>query len=468
VWFRRDLRVADNPALTWAANTGRPVVPLYILDDDGLDVPGGASRWWLHGSLSVLDQALRSKGSRLIVAQGDPRAVLERLVSETAASALVWNRRYEPRTIAQDRDIMTWGKDAGLEVTSFNAGLLHEPWTIQSGIGSPYRVFTPYLKACLARGHDAPQGAPGGLSSPASWPVSLNIETMGLLLKASDWAQGLRAAWSPGEAEAQARLEAFMEQGLATYAQDRDRPALTGTSGLSPHLHFGEIGPRQVAAAIDLIEPGEGPATFMKELLWREFSHHLLFHNPEMETANLRPAFDAMPWCDAPDDLRRWQRGETGYPLIDAGMRELWTTGWMHNRVRMVVASFLTKHLMIDWRLGADWFLDTLVDADAANNSAGWQWVAGSGADAAPYFRVFNPVAQSRRFDPDGAYLRRWLPELSGLSTKDIHEPWAIPHMALAKAEIALGKDYPQPMIDHGRARQRALDIYARHIQGKR
>lgn len=464
VWFRRDLRLADNPALSWAADTGQPVIPVFVLEAGDCGI-GGASRWWLHGSLSALGKALERLNSRLILRRGPAERIIAALARETKAAAVAWNRLYDPGAIQRDGKIEARCRENGVALRSFNASLLFEPWTVRTAQGSPYRVFTPFWRQCLRLEPDPPGLSSPSPASPASWPASEALESWNLRNHDPDRAAGFRRVWRPGEEGALRKLERFLNDGVSTYREDRDAPGKSGTSMLSPHLHFGEIGPRQIAAALGRLREGEGKSAFMRELGWREFSHHLLFHNPDMGAVNLRSEFDCMPWRDDAEDLRRWQRGRTGYPLVDAGMRELRTTGWMHNRVRMVAASFLTKHLMIDWRLGADWFLDALVDADLANNSAGWQWVAGCGADAAPYFRIFNPVAQSRRFDAGGRYLRTWLPELRRLPDRLMHAPWQAPAAALAEAGLRLGEDYPLPVVDHAEARRRAMDVYRTHVR---
>ena len=461
VWFRRDLRLSDNPAMAWAAGTGQPVIPVFILDEETGDTAvGSASRWWLHGSLRELDAQLRGLGCRLVLRRGPAERELPGLVQECAAAAVAWNRLYDPSATARDRRIKAGLKESGIAARSFNAALLFEPWTVETGGGSPYRVFTPFWRRCLETGFKSPEAPVSGLRQPQRWPRSDTLDDWGLLAH-SETEAGLGRHWSPGESEAGKRLDEFLGGSVGTYHECRDLPAQTGTSRLSPHLHFGEIGPRQVAAAIGLPGQGPGPDAFLRELGWREFSHHLLFHCPNMETENLRTAFDRMPWREDPEGLENWKTGQTGYPLVDAGMRELSATGWMHNRVRMVAASFLTKHLLIDWRAGADWFLETLVDADRANNSAGWQWVAGCGADAAPYHRIFNPVAQSRRFDAAGKYLRSWIPELAQLPDKHIHSPWTAPPEVLDDSGVRLGENYPFPIVDHRAARERALAAYA-------
>jgi deoxyribodipyrimidine photo-lyase len=436
LWFRQDLRLADNPALAAAVARGGPVIPVYVWspEEEGSAAPGAACRWWLHQSLKALDASLRPLGSRLIVRRGPARATLGALAAETGATAVLWNRRYEPAVSARDREVKASLAAAGLAVESFNSALLFEPWELATGSKTPFQVFTPFWRACLSRpAAPAPLRAPAAIAAPVRWPETLPLSSLALE-PAIDWTGGIAAAWTPGEAGAQAALRAFLRGAVEAYPVARDRPAEPGTSRLSPHLHHGELGPRQIRAALDPADPGAG--AYLRELGWREFAHHVLFHFPHTVDRPLRPAFAHFPWADAPAALRAWQRGRTGYPLVDAGMRELWATGWMHNRVRMVVASFLTKHLLLPWQEGARWFWDTLVDADQANNTLGWQWVAGSGADAAPYFRIFNPATQAEKFDPEGRYVRRWVPEL--------------------------GSDrYPAPIVDHAWARSRALAALA-------
>nr|WP_047577101.1 deoxyribodipyrimidine photo-lyase [Methylobacterium sp. ZNC0032] len=472
-WFRNDLRLADNPALAAATEAG-PVLCLYILDTSPDRRPiGGASRWWLSRSLAALDDALARKGGRLVVMAGDPAFLLPRIVAEAGIKLVTWNRRYEAAEIALDRKLKEALTADGIVVSSFNSHLLNEPWQITTKTGQPMKVFTPYWRAARQKGDPcAPTPAPRAISAlplPDSIkPLAVSLGDLGLEPTKPDWAGGLREAWAPGEAGAATRLDEFIGSGLAGYAEARDRPDRAATSRLSPHLHFGEIGPRQVWHALQHARAaGEAAGSerdaekFLSEIGWREFSHHLLFHNPELATRNYDSRFDAFPWQPDHKALRRWQRGQTGIPLVDAGMRELWTTGWMHNRVRMVVASFLIKHLLQDWRAGEAWFWDTLVDADAANNAASWQWVAGSGADASPYFRIFNPVTQGETHDPKGAYVRQWVPELAGLSNKDIHQPWKASEEVLREAGIRIGETYPAPLVDLAFGRQRALDAFA-------
>lgn len=464
VWFRQDLRLADNPALAAACARGGPVLCLYILDELEAWPMGGASRWWLHQSLAALSADLRARGATLILRRGPAQSVLGALAAETAAGAVYWNRCYEPAAIARDTEVKTALKDQGLEVRSFNAALLFEPWEIRTKTGDFYKVFSAFWRACALAGAPAPpQPAPGAIRPPQALPQGDDLTDWGLTPVKPDWAGGLRAAWTPGEAGALERLDAFLGGPVNHYRTDRDRPDRPHTSGLSPHLHFGEIGPRQVWAATRARGGDSTDAEkFLAELGWREFSHHLLFHVPTLPERNLREAFDAFPWLDDPAALDAWRQGRTGYPIVDAGMRQIWTTGWMHNRVRMIVASFLVKDLLLPWQAGEAWFWDTLVDADLAANSASWQWVAGSGADAAPYFRVFNPVLQGEKFDPDGDYVRRWVPELARLPGAWIHKPWLAPPLTLEGAGIRLGTSYPRPIVDHAAARDRALAAFAK------
>lgn len=453
LWFRNDLRLTDNPALVHAVSRNARLLPVYIHDPaaSGEWPMGAASRWWLHHSLKALDDDLRRAGSGLLICEGDTERVLAELVEGTGAEALCWNRRYEPAHIELDQRIKRRFLGQGLAAESFNGTLVNEPWKVLKGDGTPYRVFTPYWKACLkAGGPGDPLPAPDGLP-----PLPPEVQTGGLdrlgLLPTIPWDRGFYQDWTPGEAGALGRLETFVAGPLSDYTERRDRPAEAGTSGLSTHLHFGEISPRQVFAALRAPDP-EGCGPFLRQLYWREFAHQLLFHFPHTTQRPLVAKFEAFPWrTDYRADLERWQQGLTGIPLVDAGMRELWAIGSMHNRVRMVAASFLTKHLLIPWQEGARWFWDTLVDADLANNSMGWQWVAGSGADAAPYFRIFNPATQGERFDPAGEYLRRWLPELRDLPPQRIHQPWK-PGGPPA--------GYPAPLVDLREGRALAMSAY--------
>jgi deoxyribodipyrimidine photo-lyase len=464
VWFRRDLRLADNPALAAAAATGRPIVPLYILDDSAAAWrPGAASRWWLHHSLQALAADLAVRGTPLVLRHGRAAETLARLAAETGARAVYVNRCFEADAMADDDAIAATLAGRRIDLQRSGAALLFEPSAIASKAGTPYKIFSQFWAACLAAPEPpAPQPAPARLVPHQHVIDSEPLASWQLVPRAPDWAGGLRAAWTPGEAGAQARLAAFIDGAIDGYAVNRDRPGVAGTSHLSPHLHFGEIGPRQVWHAIRAaVGPGEDSTRFLAELGWREFSHHTLVHFPRLPDHNLRPAFDRFPWAPDAASLRAWQRGQTGYPIVDAGMRELWRTGWMHNRVRMIVASFLVKHLLQPWQTGAAWFWDTLVDADLANNAANWQWVAGSGTDAAPYFRIFNPVLQGEKFDASGDYIRGNVPALARLPARWIHKPWQAPADVLAAAGVVLGRDYPHPVVDHAAARARALRAFA-------
>ena len=466
VWFRSDLRIADNPALTAAARDGA-VIPVFIHSpgEEAPWAPGGASRWWLHHSLERLARDLRDVGSRLILRVAeDSQGELAALARECGAQRVVWNRRYEPALIARDQEIKTALRACGIAADSFNAALLHEPWEVANKSGDPYQVFTPYWRHCLSQGEpDVPLDAPVALPGPAVWPRSLELERLALLPRI-DWADGMRAAWTPGARGAIEGLERFLEAAFAAYQDRRNRPDLPGTSRLSPHLHFGEIGPRQIWHAARHFAGTHGldaswpHSQFLAEIGWREFAHHLIYHFPHTPVEPLRASFAQFPWRDDAAGLAAWQRGRTGYPIVDAGMRELWQTGWMHNRVRMIAASFLVKDLLQPWNAGAAWFWDTLVDADLAANTLGWQWVTGCGADAAPYFRIFNPSGQGAKFDPEGLYVRRYVPELARLPDQWIHEPWRAPPGILHEAGVRLGVDYPFPIVDHGVARLRALE----------
>jgi deoxyribodipyrimidine photo-lyase len=459
VWHRQDLRVADNPALRAARDHGA-VVPVYIWSphEEGAWAPGGASRWWLHRSLRALHEDLASRGSRLILRRGDALSALRALIAETGATAVFWNRRYEPAIVARDRAVKAALRADGVAAESFNASLLFEPWAIATKTGGPFQVFTPFWNACRAAPPPPPPlPAPKAIAAPPSWPAGEALGDLALEPEI-DWAGGLRDAWEVGAAAAERRLARFVQRGLASYAARRDEIDEDATSRLSPHVHFGEIGPRQIWSKVADADRSDRFAT---EIGWREFAHHLLFHFPQTAERPLRAAFDRFPWRRAPAALRAWQRGRTGYPIVDAAMRCLWTTGWMPNRARMIVASFLTKHLLLPWQEGAAWFWDTLVDADLASNTLGWQWAAGCGADAAPYFRIFNPTLQGEKFDAEGAFVRRWVPELAGLPAKWIHRPSSAPASVLAAAGVSPGREYPRPIVDHAESRERALAAFA-------
>jgi deoxyribodipyrimidine photo-lyase len=468
VLFRHDLRIADNRAVVAAAQSGKPIVAAFVLDEESKDMRpiGGARRWWLHHSLERLSRDLKGIGLRLVLRRGAMAKVARQLAKETRADLVTWNRRYDPPAIEADKTMKAALGEDGVACESFEGHLLHEPWQIRTGAGSPYRVYSPFWRAFVdAVDPRAPLDAPKKVRAHGDLPESEKLDDWHLLPTKPDWAGGLRETWTPGEAGAQERLGQFLDEGLRGYADGRDVPGRENTSRLSPHLCHGEITPFQIWHALGRRD-GRDAEKFRKELGWREFSWHVLFHNPALHEKNFNDDFDAFPWERDDRRLKLWQQGLTGHPIVDAGMRELWHTGWMHNRVRMIAASFLAKDLLIDWRQGEKWFWDTLVDADPANNPASWQWVAGSGADAAPYFRVFNPVLQGRKFDPQGSYVSRHVPELADLPARYLHSPWEAPEEALRKARVKLGTDYPVPAIDHGQARDRALEAY-RSIRGQ-
>jgi deoxyribodipyrimidine photo-lyase len=467
VWFRLDLRLSDSEALHRALAAHRSVIPVFLWapEEEAPWAPGAASRWWLQRSLLELQAALERRGSKLIIRRGPVLESLRKLAQESGARAVFWNRRYEPVVMARDQRVKERMNECGLAAESCPGNLLFEPWEIRNSSGKPFQVFSAFWRAWLAAATPAkPKPAPARIPAPARWPASLAISDLGLEPQV-DWAVGLREAWRPGEAGAARRLDDFLADRLEAYSTERNRPDRAGTSRLSPHLHFGEISARQIWHAASRIRnaaatrPDAEP--FLRQIAWREFSHHLLFHYPHTAQEPLRPGFRDFPWQMDGPRLEAWTSGRTGYPLVDAGMRELWRTGWMHNRVRMVAASFLVKHLLIPWQEGAAWFWDTLVDADLANNTMGWQWSAGCGADAAPYFRIFNPVIQGEKFDPEGEYVRRWVPELAKVPAKWIHQPWKAPPTVLGGAGVELGMTYPNPIISHQAARERALAAMA-------
>ena len=458
LWFRRDLRLADNPALAKAVATGRPVVPVYI-HDEGTTIRrmGAASDWWLDKSLAALGGDLAERGAPLILRRGDSEAELRRLIDETGADTVFLNRLFEPDAFARDADIAHALKADAVECVGFNGTLLRPPGSVLNGSGQPYRVFTPFHRALLEQIETPPPAPAAKRIEGGPGVASDGLADWGLHPSRPDWSGGFEG--TPGEAGASDALSTFVAKALKSYSKGRDLPGTEGTSRLSPHLHFGEIAPWR---AIERARASSAPVTeidkFVAEIGWREFSAHLLAAFPQMVDHAFQPKYDAMPWRDDLVGFEAWTRGMTGYPIVDAGMRQLWATGFMHNRVRMIVASFLIKHLMIDWRRGENWFWDTLVDADLASNVQNWQWVAGSGADAAPYFRIFNPVTQGQKFDADGRYVRKWVPELARLNDKWLHAPWTAPAENLVGAGITLGRTYPKPIVDHGLARERALD----------
>ncbi len=449
LWLRQDLRLTDHPALQAAIARGAPVIPVFIWapDEEAPWAPGAASRWWLHHSLTALQRDLEARGSRLVIravgaggtagaaGAGSTLEVLRALLRETGATAVHWSRRYEPAVVARDRTIKDALRAEGIEARSFNAALLVEPWDVQNLSGKPFQVFTPFWRRVSAElDPGKPVPAPRSILAPAKWPKSVALGSLELLPKIR-WDAGFAEAWQPGEAGAARNLDAFLDGPVKGYGDRRNFPAERGTSRLSPHLHFGELSPRQVWHAA----PKWRGSQFMAEIGWREFAHHLLWHFPHTTDKPLRSDFERFPWRTDAAHLHAWQRGLTGVPMVDAGMRELWHTGWMHNRVRMVVGSFLVKNLRLHWLEGARWFWDTLVDADLAANTLGWQWCAGCGADAAPYFRVFNPESQAEKFDPDAGYRQRWVPE---------------------SAAGPLG-GYPAPVVDLKASRVAALEAFA-------
>ena len=464
VWFRQDLRLGDNPALSAGVESGQPVLPVFVLDDvsPGRWKRGSASRWWLHRSLVALDASL---DHHLCILNGNAEELIPELVAETGASAIFWNRCYEPWRIASDERIAAALRQEGCDVDTCKGSLIAEPQTVLKADGTPYRVFTPFFRAgyqSRTATIEAPLPAPQ-INAFAKSDLSGDIASLALLPQI-EWYRSLEAHWTPGETGAEQRLERFLDDGIRGYSSLRDRPDLHNVSRLSPHLHFGELSPRQVWHGTLLATTGkeDDAHAFVRELAWREFSYYLLYHWPTLPEKNLQAKFNDFPWTEIGETLTAWEQGITGIPMVDAGMRELWQTGFMHNRVRMLTASFLVKNLLHDWRHGAAWFWDTLVDADLANNSASWQWVAGCGADAAPYFRIFNPVTQGRKFDPNGAYVRRYVPELAELPDQLIHTPWEASREELEAAGIRLGEDYPQPVVDLAESRQRALDAFHR------
>ncbi len=472
VWLREDLRLLDNPALHYAAQNGEILV-VFIYPTD----LGAARYWWLHHSLVSLTAALAERGLELILRTGEPAQVLIELSEKIKADQLVWNRIYSPEGIRDGAALKSALNNSSIKYKSFNAQLLIEPSQIFNKQGKPFKVFTPFWRHCLSL-LDPPPILPIPTMQAIEQKVeSESLESWGLLPSKPDWSTGLSARWEPGESGAQNRWQMFLEQTISKYKEGRDFPAQHNTSYLSPHLAFGEIGAKQIwfdtqqALASNQIDSSNANK-FLAEIGWREYSRYLLVHFPQMLTDSFNPKFENFPWQNDKQLLGAWQRGETGYPIVDAGMRELWATGYMHNRVRMVVASFLTKHCLVHWQEGMDWFWDTLVDADIANNTASWQWVSGSGADAAPYFRIFNPVLQGEKFDKQGDYVRQWAPEIAELANKFIHKPWQADPMTLQLANIALGQNYPHPIVDHKEARETALEAYQasrlfnKHAQG--
>lgn len=463
LWFRKDLRLDDNAALNAAIDAGGSVIPVYIREPDELNIGplGGAQEWWLHHSLTALKGALKALGSDLVLVRGKAEDVLSDIAHKTGARSVFVNRAYE-RT-DYDREIAVALKDKGIAISAFHGQLLHEPDRIRTGAGKPFKVFTPFWNAMqkLGEPHE-PMDTPKSIPAPKQFPRSESLDGWDLLPAKPDWASGFSEMWTPGEQGAREKLKDIIDRDLHDYKRGRDFPAIDATSSLSAHLTHGEISPARIWYETRGLpaKTSEDVSHFRRELAWRDFCYGLLIEFPGLDRENWDDKFDAFEWQYDAKQFTAWTKGMTGYPIVDAGMRQLWKHGYMHNRVRMITASFMIKDLMIDWRKGEQWFRDTLVDADPANNSANWQWVAGSGADASPFFRIFNPILQGEKFDPDGDYVREHVPELAKLDRKYIHKPFEAPAAVLEKAGIELGKTYPKPIVDHGFARDRALAAY--------
>lgn len=469
MWFRNDLRLGDNAALRAACVAGNAVVPVFIRDQEaaGQWAPGAASRWWLHHSLDALHASLVKRSNRLLLCSGTAAEQLVRIAKEVGAATVYCTRRYEPWAIRQEQDCRLLLEKEGVALKRYGGGLLAEPEAIQTKSAQPYKVYTPFWRALTQLCQPTrPDQVPDAVRAPKKWPESAELSDLALQPTRPNWAKAFTDHWRPGEAGALQRLSQFIDEAAGDYTENRNRPDLPGTSRLSPHLALGEISPRLIwyrvrAAQGENANAGGGLETFLKELAWREFSNHLLFHFPSFPEQPFRNEFAGFPWRKNEAALKAWQQGLTGYPIVDAGMRELWATGWMHNRVRMIAASFLIKDLLIPWQDGEQWFWDTLVDADLGNNAAGWQWVAGSGADAAPYFRIFNPLTQGEKFDPTGQYVRRWIPEIARLPDRILHRPFEADEETLRQAGVRLGETYPRPIVDHAEARRTALQAFA-------
>ena len=462
LWFRVDLRLSDNPAFQKAIELGKPIIPIYILDDDDANNRklGVASKWWLHNSLQSIHSELEKIGSKILFFKGNAEDVIKKIIDETDADTILWNRRYEPWAVKRDKSIKENLISQSKNVFSFNGSLLYEPWEIKSKIGNPLKVFTPFKRALLNKGDVFEVSkSPNTIQSPSLWPSSLNIDDLDLVKNKSS-TNKFANSWKPGSKTAKAKLISFKKNNIHNYNKDRDIPSVLGTSKLSPHLRFGEISPKEIFIAMNDLEENDGVLTYKSEIIWREFAHNLLWYFPDIHEKPIKNEFSKFTWDKSQSNFDLWTKGMTGYPIVDAGMRELWSTGWMHNRIRMVTASFLTKHLLLPWQMGEKWFWNTLLDADPASNTSGWQWVSGSGADAAPYFRIFNPIIQGQKFDPKGEYVKKFIPELKNLPSKFIHEPWKADSALLKKSDIKLGETYPLPIVDHKFARERALKKY--------
>lgn len=468
IWFRHDLRVEDHAALSEAASRGQPIIPLFLWapHEEGLWPIGAASRWWLHYSLKSLQDELAALNLKLIIREGDTLKNLKSLLKETGAKTIFWHRRYEPHAIKQEARIQAALDTQKVEIKSFKGNVLFEPWELATKQNKPFQVFTPFWKACLSKDKPDPPLKKIGESQGIQGLPSLSLSDLKLLPKIH-WDEGIKSTWTPGSSHGKKMLQSFVKNNISTYPMTRDRPELLhGVSHLSPYLHFGEVTPAMIWQAIgqnDSTE-NEGANSFWRQIGWREFAHHLLYHFPHTPEKPLKPHFNNFPWNQAKAPLIAWQKGMTGYPFVDAGMRQLWATGWMHNRVRMIVGSFLVKDLQIPWQEGEKWFWETLVDADLANNCLGWQWIAGCGADAAPYFRIFNPITQGERFDSNATYVRTWVPELKHLPDVWIHKPWQAPENILQLAGVTLGTTYPYPLVDHAAAREAALVAFKKII----
>ena len=465
LWFRQDLRIDDNSAVAAAIERGAPIVPVLIWapQEEGNWQPGGATKWWLHHALADLGAQFAEIGLRLIIRDARENSSLETLLElaqQTKADSVFWNRRHEPLLAKRDAEVKCGLEAAGISTGSRESSVLFAPETIANKSGKPFKVFTPMWKHPQTLEMPAPVRVKSAAAkAPAKWPASAQLGSLRLLPKIG-WDSGISEFWgTPSRNAALKHLRKFIRSGAESYPELRDSPSDDGTTRLSPYLHLGQVGVREMWGMLANASnrSNEFDTGIMRQIIWREFAHHLLHHFPHIPQQPLRPEFSLFPWEEDSAMLRRWQHGETGYPIVDAGMRQLWQTGWMHNRVRMIVGSLLVKHLLQHWVEGARWFWDTLVDADLANNTLGWQWIGGCGADAAPYFRIFNPIIQGEKFDPDGKFVSRYVPELKNVPAKCIHQPWKLGDLDLSGMGVVLGRDYPAPIIEHSAGRKRAL-----------